>query len=284
MKLKEALALAVVTLSWGTIYTVSGYAIRTFPPILLYAIRFLIGGMCLLPFVKITGKEFNKIFWFGTLQALSFVFICIGLKNMDVSISAIIMRLDIPLTIFIANFIFREKITWNLALGLLVCFFAVYLINGDVKQGSGFIYILAVCFGALTSAISNIISKSISKDVSLDSTTCQGAIIIGAELFIFSLLFKEPFIEPIVNADLKAWILILYVAIVPGIFGYKCFHYTMKVLPTTQSMIFAFLRPLLNVISAFFVLGEPLSKGKILGLILTTVGIAISQINFSKKK
>ena len=52
MKPMEILALTIMTLVWGTLYAVAGYAIRYFPPILLYSMRFLIAGICLIPFTK----------------------------------------------------------------------------------------------------------------------------------------------------------------------------------------------------------------------------------------
>ena len=61
MKPMEILALTIMTLVWGTLYTVAGYAIRYFPPILLYSMRFLIAGICLIPFTKFSKLEWKKI-------------------------------------------------------------------------------------------------------------------------------------------------------------------------------------------------------------------------------
>lgn len=284
MKPLEILALVLLTLTWGTVYTVAGYAIRFFPPVLLYAMRFMIAGICLIPFTKFSTKEFKKIFWFGTFQALTFVGIAVSLKHIDSSISAIIMRLDIPITLLIAALMFREKITWNLVLGCAICFLAIYVISGDVKDKSEIIFVLIVLVSSALSAVSHITSKAIDKDTSFNLINAESSLIIGAELLVISFFFGEDIVGSITTADTKVWILLLYLGIVPCIIGYQCLHYVMRTMPANRSMLYGFLRPFLNLLSAALVLGEIVSKEKVWGLVLTTFGIAISQMDFSKIK
>lgn len=284
MKPIEILALVILTLTWGTVYTVAGYTIRFFPSVLLYSMRFLIAGICLIPFTKFSKLEFKKIFLFGTFQAFTFLGIALALKHIDSSISAIIMRLDIPITLLIASFMFKEKITWNLIVGCFMCFGAIYIISGDMEKKSNIIFVFLVLFSAILSAASHITSKTINKKTPFNLINAESCLIVGLELLVISFFLKEDIVGSIATANTKVWLLLIYLSIVPSIIGFQCLHFLMRRVPTNKTMVYGFLRPFLNVVSASLLLGEVLSSEKILALILTTAGIGLSQINFTKTK
>ena len=284
MKPMEILALTIMTLVWGTLYAVAGYAIRYFPPILLYSMRFLIAGICLIPFTKFSTLEWKKICLFGTLQAIMFVGITVSLKHIDSSITAIVLRFDIPMTMLFAALFFKEKITWNLVIGCLICFFGIYVISGDVKQKSDLLFIFLLVLSTIISGLSNMVPKILNEKVSYNLLNAEASFVIAIELLLVSFLFGEDVLGSLQNADLKIWILMLYLGIFPAIIGYHCFYYLLKRVPTNKTFPYHFIRPFVALISGAIVLGEFISQEKIWGLILTTIGIALSQINFDKFK
>lgn len=285
MKTIDIVALIILNILWGTVYTVAGYSINFFPPIFLYSMRFLIAGIFLLPFCKTPKTAWKETILFGVLQSLTFLGICIALKHIDSSISAIIMRLDIPIIILIANVMFKEKININLIVGILMCFFAVYIIAGGMKNENSIFYLIIVLISAVLSALSHIVSKIVGdKNVSNESVNCYSSFIIFFILIIFSIIFKENSLESIKNADTKAWILLLYLGLVPSLVGYQCLHFIMRRNPTVKTMPVSFSRPIINMISAYIVLDEALNKEKIIGLIIITLGIILSEKKFNNKQ
>lgn len=278
MKTIDIIALIILTLTWGTVYTVAGYTISFFPAIFLYSLRFLIAGICLLPFCKVPNIATKEIILFGVLQAFTFLGIAIALKHIDSSISAIIMRLDIPIIILIANFMFNEKISIHLIFGILLCFVAVYIIAGGIKEKSDLFYLFVIILSAILSAFSHIVSKTIGdKNIDNKTITCYSSFIIFILLFIFSILFREDILFSLVNADIKAWLLLFYLGIGPSLIGYICLHFIMRRNPTTKTMPAGFLRPFISTFSAFLVLNEPLNPEKIFGMLLIVIGVYISE-------
>lgn len=282
MKPMEILALVLMNLMWGTLYTVAGYAIRSFPPILLYSIRFFIAGICLLPFIRFSTLEWKKIFLYGTLQSIMFVGITLSLKHIDSSVTTIIMRFDIPMTILFVSLYFKEKITWNLIVGILICFFGMYVISGDVKQKSDIFFIFLLIASTAVSGISSIIPRLLDKKVSYGVLNIEFYFITAIQLLIVSFLFGEDIFGSLQNTNLKIWILMLYLGLFPTIIGFYCFFYLLKRLPTSKTFPYHFSKPFIGLIAGNLVLGEMITNEKIWGLILTTIGIALSQINFSK--
>ncbi|MBO4956381.1 MAG: EamA family transporter [Rickettsiales bacterium] len=284
MKLMDILAITLLVLIWGTAYTVTGYTMKFVPIMFLYAIRFSLAGLVALPFSKFPPKEDRmKIVSFGVVQGFIFVFIALAMKNIDSSLSSILVCLDAPITILMASIIFKEKINWNLIVGLIICFSAIYIISGGIREKSNIIYVFCLVISATLSATSNIVSKSI-KNTNPTSITCYSSFFISATMLIFSLLFKENVLTTIVDIDLKAIILLLYLAVGPSMVAYQCLHFLLNRNMTTKIMPMNFFKPTVGVTSAYFVLGEPLNKEKIIGLIMIIIGVYLSECDFGKKK
>lgn len=280
MKLIDVLAITLLVSIWGTAYTITGYTMKFVPIMLLYAIRFFLAGLFLLPFSKIPKTEIKKIITFGIMQGFIFVFIGLAMKNIDSSLSAIIVSLDIPITILIANIIFKEKISLNLIIGLIICFFAVYIISGGIKEKSNIIYIFCLLLSATLSASSNIVSKSI-KNIDSTTITCYSSFVISIVMFISSFFFKEN-ISTIINIDLKAIILLIYLGVGPSMLAYQCLHFLLNRNMTTKIMPMHFFKSVISVLSAYLILNEPLNKEKIVGLILIVIGVFIAEHKFKK--
>ena len=280
MKLPDIIASTTLILIWGTAYTVAGYAINFVPAISLYAIRFLLAGLFLLPFSKLPKIEFKKVATFGIAQGFVFFLIALAMQHIDTSLNSIIISLEIPFTILMAALIFKEKITWNLILGLLLCFFAIYIISDGIKEKSNVIYVVFLIFSATIAAFSNIVSKSI-KNVDATSITCYSSFFTSAVLFIFAFINNDNI--DIFNIDIKAIILIIYLAVSSSMLAYQCFHFLLKRNKTTQLMPLNFLKSVISVLSGYLILNEPLNIEKILGLILIIIGVSLAEFNKETK-
>ena len=95
MKLIDILAITLLVSIWGTAYTITGYTMKFVPIMLLYAIRFFLAGLFLLPFSKLPKTEIKKIIIFGIMQGFIFVFI------------------GILILVFLSNIIFNIEVVHN---------------------------------------------------------------------------------------------------------------------------------------------------------------------------
>lgn len=250
------------------------------PAMSLYAIRFLLAGLILLPFSKLPKTEFKKVATFGLAQGFIFFFIALAMQHIDTSLNSIIISLEIPFTIVMASFIFKEKINWNLIAGLFLCFFAVYIISGGIKEKSNIIYVIFLVFSAAIAAFSNVVSKSI-KNVNATTITCYSSFFTSMVMFVFAFINNES--VDIFAIDLKAIILLIYLAVSSSMLAYQCLHFLLKRSKTTQVMPLNFLKSVVSVLSGYWILNEPLNIEKILGLVLIIAGVYLAEFNKGKK-
>ncbi|WP_148863951.1 DMT family transporter [Marinobacter fonticola] len=78
------------------------------------------------------------------------------------------------------------------------------------------------------------------------------------------------------NLDLKAWLLIGYIGIVPTCVGYVCFFRGMQSTPATTSSIIVTLEPLFAAMLAWMILGEALGMLGVMGAIVLTVSVLVA--------
>lgn len=78
------------------------------------------------------------------------------------------------------------------------------------------------------------------------------------------------------NLELKAWLLIGYIGVVPTCVGYVCFFRGMQTTPATTSSIIVTLEPLFAAMLAWIILGEALGWMGIAGAVVLTVSVLVA--------
>ena len=92
-------------------------------------------------------------------------------------------------------------------------------------------------------------------------------------MIILGLLFEEPRLEALTPAGLGAMI---YMTVVPMGICYLSWFAALRRLPPTTASMATLLTPVIGVVGAAFVLGEPLGLKQVLALGLTLSGVAIA--------
>src|SRR3954468_15032265 len=77
------------------------------------------------------------------------------------------------------------------------------------------------------------------------------------------------------SATCLGWTSIAYMAVMVTIVSYLMWYPLVRRYPVNQTMPWTLLAPVFGVLSGILVLGEPLTRGVILGGALTLVGVAV---------
>jgi drug/metabolite transporter (DMT)-like permease len=88
---------------------------------------------------------------------------------------------------------------------------------------------------------------------------------------------------PLSEIPISAWYAILYLVVAGSIIGFGCYIYTLQHLPTEQASIYAYINPLVAVLTGWIFLGELLSLQLLLGSVVTILGIYLVNRNFRIK-
>jgi O-acetylserine/cysteine efflux transporter len=269
---------------WGMVYALTKYVSPAFPPISLFAIRFLLGGVIgsvvnfkNLMRVRLSWEQFGMLCAFSTAFALSCYLVAIALPNLDSSVVSILERGETIITILFGVMFFKEKLSLKAISGIFLCFLALYLISAG--GGRGNIFSVGVMFLAcICGAISNILSKKI--NISNKSKVALSFLINGIELSALSYVSGEKII--LNNLDHRAIISVIFLVIFSSYFCYLGLYYLLEKYDVGKVMPFKFIVPAVSILTGFVVLGEAITIIKIISLVLIIIGVTLTQCGVEK--
>lgn len=289
---KAFLALAALSLLWGTTWIASKEGVRHMPALELVAIRQLIAGACYLLFFLIKGAALPKRKEMGPLLILAFLnFICSnglstwGVKYISAGLGSIIGAI-FPLWIVLIGLLSSQQKTPGGAIrGFLLGFGGVCIIfydhlidflNPDFRFGI-FISIIATWTWALGSLYTK---KQVAQFNPYFGIGFQ-MFISGAVLLSFTAC-SDSFL-PVQKIPLQSWLSIVYLVLFGSIAAFACFLYAIQHLSTEQVSIYAYINPVVAVLIGSLFFQEQLSAVLIAGGAVTLYGVYLVNKAYRKK-
>lgn len=282
---------------WGLSFVAQseGASIGTFT---FNAMRMLLGGLVLLPFVFISIKNEKKKLTEGEKTSSSLKDILIGGACCSVPfflgcnlqqhaffldlgpgkvgfITALYMVL-VP----VAGIFMRRKLKFNIWLGVALGVVGLYLLSvpaGGFSIGNG--EIIAIC-GAFAFAAHILVIDHFCKKVNNIALSCAQYLIAGIVSAICMFIFENPEIEAIKGAGIEilyAGIMSCAVAFTAQIFGQKYSD------PTVASILLC-LESVFAVIFGLLLLGDKLNSRETIGCVIMFTAIVLTQIPSEKFK
>ena len=253
-------------------------------------LRFLIGGLFLLPFAFREMKQkqtvlhkadYLQLLFLGILCiCISMVFFQLGVERSNASTAAVIFSINPLFTIVFAHFITEEKLNARKAVALTFGLAGIVLMMrlwdidpGNSGSGLAFSLISAVIFG-LYSAMSK---SGIRKRGGLTQTSLS---------FLLGSLTMLPILwiagKPVISGiDAGNILLVLYIGIMVSGLGYLFYFLIMESADAGTASIVFFVKPALAPIIAVLVLEESMRISGVFGIMLILIS---SFINLKKPK
>ena len=278
-----ALALLVI-LAWGIHFPVIKIGTNEIPGLLLVTLRFLLTGICFIPFCnKLSKSQFRQIlifsgyYYMGHLASLF-----VALRYLDSSTVALIMQIQVPFAIILGWILHSEKFGWKTTAGLMLAFTGLVFIFGSPDITS-YLGLGLTVLSSLLWALGSIHMRNI-KEIDMPSMTAYSALLAVPVTACMSLMFETDQITELMNAN---WINLGSV-LCYQIFLMSLMMYFWKELLSRNSVqvvtAFSLLQPAIAVIAAHFMLGESLSVSAIIGGALAMMGVGIIVLRKIQKR
>jgi len=265
-----------IALTWGINFAVAKSAVSYYPTFFLLFLRLVITVVFLLPFIKKPNIPFIKLFKVSlTLIVLHFSLLYLALSHgLDVSVAVIMDQMRVPFAALLAYLIFKETVSKNAILGMIVAIIGTAIIVGSPKITNN---ITALCLSLSAStawAFYNIQVKNMGK---IDTISFIGWIsIIGMPfLLAASLIFEHNQWQILINSDLKSVISLLYIALFSTLFAHGMWYYLLKLYKINHIIPYSLLVPFFGTLAGVIMLGEHLTWQVIAGGLFTIGGVAI---------
>lgn len=277
------IVLAAIIFAFGEIAL--KFSAGSLDPFQITFLRFLIGGIFLLPFSYFERKRLNKLnndehrfkktdililsFYGFLLVFVDMVFFQLAINFSEASLVAVIFSANPVFTILFSNFILKnDKINLKKLLAVLLEIVGIVIMilpyfKGDKMLGVIFAVISAVLFGLYSS-----IGKKTVKRIGTFTQTSLTFIIGSIFLFILILILDLP----ILNNTIQNIYIVLYAGVILTGLGYYFYFNAIRIAkPSIASMTF-FIKIILAPIFALILLGEEINVFKVAGIILILIG------------
>ena len=287
MEFKHILLGVGFALIWASAFPSAKIAVQFSPPFFFLFLRFSFAGLFSLLLGTYLGQSLQldarSLVWitvFGFIQnGLYLGLIFLALTKIDSNVSVIIASM-LPLTVALFSWLFfKAKLSFLGLSGLFVGLVGVLLIMLQRVEKEYEILGISLCLmGLLATTFSTLIITKIKINKN-NILIVVGLQMLAGSLFLLPLSY---FFEVwSVSFNITFLFTFLYIAAFPGIIGPVIWFYLQKEIGPVKYSSFHFLVPFFGVAISYFLLGETLTFGDIIGVIVIILGLYL--VNKDKK-
>jgi drug/metabolite transporter (DMT)-like permease len=297
-RFKADLVLLLVALIWGSAFAVQRIATQYFDAFTFNGLRFLLGGLVLIPFSKMnplnktnrsqigTNPGTEKAISFPVLDFKSLSFIILaggllfgaaglqqaGLKTTTAGNAGFITTLYVVLVPVILMIFWREKIHWVSWLGAGIAIIGSLLLStgGTLHIASGDALVMG---GALLYALHVILVSRAVKHLDVLTFSTGQYIVAGVMNILVSTVMKMPY------GGLEfGWWTIVYIGLLSTAVGYTLQVFGQKYALPTDTTILLSMEAVFAAVAGFILLGETMQLVQIIGCGLILLAVVITQL------
>tara|TARA_Y100001970_G_scaffold211945_1_gene258731 strand:- start:1921 stop:2778 length:858 start_codon:yes stop_codon:yes gene_type:complete len=280
MPYRHVLIVVLVPVIMGFGFVISKPAMEFFPPILLNGLRWSLSGLLMFWFFPFPKKYFKQIFFIAFIGCtIQYSLTYSGLKIVDASSATLFVQAEVPFGLLVAFLILGEKPSIRNIIGVIIAFIGIYILTGDPKLEGKLIGVILLLSGAFTWAFAQVLAKPISQKINALTLTAWIGVFAGPQSILASTLIEGNPIEFIMSANLMAWIIMLYLALIMNVLGYSLWYFVLGKYPVNYVMPGLLLLPVAGLLTAVLLLGETLTFYNLLGGSVVIVGVSLILIN-----
>ncbi|MEA5020846.1 MAG: DMT family transporter [Gordonibacter sp.] len=271
-------------LVWGTTFVATKVLLTGFSPVEILFYRFLIGFMVLLAFrprhVKLGNWRQEVLVAAAGLTGvvLYFLFENIALTATTASNVGVIVAVSPFFTAMLSTVLLKdERPSVIFFVGFAVAIAGIALISwsglGTNGLGGDLLALAAAavwsCYAVLTRKLGTLFEDPIQ---ATKRTFAWGLVLMVPALFLFDFRFDlGQFLNPVMTANM------LFLGLGASAACFATWGIAVRLLGAVKTSAYIYLVPVITVATSVFVLGEPLTLPIILGIVLTCVGLALSE-------
>lgn len=283
------LALGSIYLIWGSTYLAISYALESFPPFFLSALRFSISALVLFAWLGLRQRDALPTAR-RAMNAMLVGALTLGIANTAVAFAeqyvssglAALAVAAVPLwtAIFAALLVARPKrLEW---IGILIGFSGIVLLNFDSSMTAQPQGALPLILGPISWSFGSILSRRLRLPEGLMAVAFE---ILGAALLmvIVSLVTGTGAKEVVTPSAILA---VLYLAFIGSVVGYTAYMYLMKTVSPALATSYAYVNPVVALLLGALLAEEArhITPLVILAAIITLSGVVLVAYASSQRR
>jgi drug/metabolite transporter (DMT)-like permease len=278
------LALAITYVVWGSTYLGIDLAIRTIPPFLMAATRFLIAGGLLYAWAvrrgdradRPTARQWLSAFLIAApMLAVGNAAVGWAEQTIDTGTASLIIA-SVPLWMALLDrVLYGQRLARVVVTGLVVGFAGVGLLVAPGGSGGFSRAAIVLVFSSLAWAIGSLYSRTAPQPsrplVSAGMQMLAG----GAILAVVSGASGELSSFSVGAVSLESWLGLAYLVVFGSLIAFTSYMWLLRNAPTTLVGTYAYVNPFVAVLLGTVVLGEPLGWRTLVGGGIVIAAVAL---------
>ena len=277
------ICLIVAALIWGTAFVAQTTGMEHIGPLTFTNLRFLIGGLIVLPlavkeipnFKKSLNKKLIIIILLTGLSLLMGTYLQqYALQYTKIGNAAFLTILYVPFVPIISRFILKKRIHWSIWVSVSICLVgSYYLTVGNSFEAQFADFLVVVC--AIFFALHCILIDEYFEIVNAPFTLATSQFLL---CFLYSLPFVFIFEDPSLKGIYMELFELLYVGVMSSGIAYTLQIFGQRyVKPSTAALTFS-LEGVFGSLAAWIILSQMLTSTQIFGCFLILLGVLTAQL------
>lgn len=279
MRMRDLLLGVLVTVIWGSNFSVIEVGLRDLDPFLLTALRFLMTALPLIfffrrpanvPLAAVAGYGvlFGVGLWFVVNLAMS--------QGMSPGLSSLVLQFAVFFTLLLSALVFDERIHRPQVVGMVLAVGGLLLVIGYTQGAATVRGALLVLLAALSWSVCNLLVKRYKPADMLAFIVWSSAFAAPALLLLTAWVRgAAPFVALGHGVTLAAVGSILFQAYVTTIFGYSVWNTLMKTYPAATVAPLSLLVPVSGIATSWLVFDEHFAPGVWGGVGVMLCGVVV---------
>ena len=277
------ICLIIAALIWGTAFVAQTTGMEHIGPLTFTNLRFLIGGLIVLPlavkeipnFKKSLNKRLIIIILLTGLSLLMGTYLQqYALQYTKIGNAAFLTILYVPFVPIISRFILKKRIHWSIWVSVSICLVgSYYLTVGNSFEAQFADFLVVVC--AIFFALHCILIDEYFEIVNAPFTLATSQFLL---CFLYSLPFVFIFEDPSLKGIYMELFELLYVGVMSSGIAYTLQIFGQRyVKPSTAAITFS-LEGVFGSLAAWIILSQMLTTTQIFGCFLILLGVLTAQL------
>lgn len=286
LRLQIALAFLSIYTIWGSTYLAIRFAIETFPPFLMAAIRFLIAGGALYTWMRLRGAQRPTRANWKAATIIGGLLLLGGNGGVTKAeqvipsgLTAVLITI-VPIWMALLELLQKNRVvpTPQVVLGLVLGFGGVILLVGPGDLAGGGLnplWVGVLLFASLSWAIGSVYSRK----ASLPKTPLLGSgmeMLAGGVLLLLVSLVSQEWVgfQPS-NISFLSLISFLYLLVFGSLIAFSSYVWLLTKTTTARASTYAYVNPVVAVFLGYFLAGEQLTLRTLLASTMIVIAVVV---------
>lgn len=272
------LGLAVVVI-WGVNFVVIDLGLRTFPPLLFVALRFLLVAFPAVLFVPRPPIPWRRVAAVGVfLSGGQFALLFAGMHaGMPAGLASVVVQVQALFTMAFAAALLGERPSRPQMMGAVIALGGLTLVAAARAGGTVPVGAFVLCVGGAASwGLGNVVTRHAQAPNAI-GLLVWSSLVVPVPLVGLSLAVEGPAAigHALSSIDAGAAFAVAYVAVFATGFGYGAWTWLLRRHPASEVAPFALLVPVVGIAGAWVALGERPGVLELLGAAVILAGLAV---------